>query len=98
MSNDEGQTDLHINMIQNYRTTLPTATALIHGSQMQVIFDTGASQSVIGTSLVDQYQIPYKKSNEKCKLGNDTSIDVFGITNTIEVIVFGSICKLRFLI
>jgi hypothetical protein len=52
-------------MIQTSKTSLPTATALIYGSQIQVIFDTGASQSVSALNLVEKYKIP----NEKCKLG-----------------------------
>ena len=98
IAGDDDDTSHSNNMIQNGRTNLPTATAIIHGSEMQVIFDTGASQSVMGLRLVERFNIPYQKTNEKCKLGNNESIEIIGITNTIEVIVFGSICKLKFLI
>ena len=93
IAGDDDDTSHSNNMIQNGRTNLPTATAIIHGSEMQVIFDTGASQSVMGLRLVERFNIPYQKTNEKCKLGNNESIEIIGITNTIEVIVFGSICK-----
>ena len=63
-------------MIQTSKTSLPTATALIYGSQTQVIFDKGASQSVIALNFVEKYKIPYQISNEKCKLGNILSIPI----------------------
>jgi hypothetical protein len=85
-------------MIQTSKTSLPTATALIYGSQTQVIFDTGASQSVIALNFVEKYKIPYQISNEKCKLGNNVTIPIIGITQSVEVIVYGTICKLKFLI
>ena len=49
---DEDDTSHANNMIQSGRKNLPTATAIIHGCEMQVIFDTGASQSVMGLRLV----------------------------------------------
>jgi hypothetical protein len=61
-----------------------------------VIFDTGASQSVIALNFVDRYKITYKISNIKRKLRNNVSIPVIGITHSN--IVFGTICKLKFLI
>jgi hypothetical protein len=63
-----------------------------------VIFDTGASQSVIALNFVDRYKITYKISNIKRKLRNNVSIPVIGITHSSGFIVFGTICKLKFLI
>ena len=83
-------------MLNNSHTALPIATAIIHGREMQAIFDSGATQSVIGLRLVQQNKIPFKPSKDKCKLGNNASVDILGITEAIEVIVFGTICKLKF--
>ena len=47
IAGDDDDIEQQIHMIQTSKTSLPTATALIHGSQTQVIFDRGASQSVI---------------------------------------------------
>jgi len=98
IAGDDDDIEQQIHMIQTSKTSLPTATALIYGSQTQVIFDTGASQSVIALNFVEKYKIPYQISNEKCKLGNNVTIPIIGITQSVEVIVYGTICKLKFLI
>ena len=85
-------------MLNNSHTALPIATAIIHGREMQAIFDSGATQSVIGLRHIQENKIPFKPSKDKCKLGNSASVDILGITEAIEVTVFGTIWKLKFLI
>ena len=77
---------------------LMNTTALINRIEMDVIFDSGATQSVIPFEIIKKHGIPYNKSNITCQLGDGESIEVIGITQKLEVIVHGSYAILEFII
>ena len=75
-----------------------TTKALINDNMVEVLFDTGAKQSVIAYDTVKKYNLPYSKSNETCYLGNGALDTIYGITEPLRVIIHGSICEMEFMI
>ena len=75
-----------------------TTTALINDNFVEVLFDTGAKQSVIAFETVKKYKIPYHKSDFTCSLGNGSIDTIYGITEPLRVIIHGSICEMDFII
>ena len=72
--------------------------ALINNQEIEVIFDTGATESVMPFEMVKRYNIPYKDTDIWCNMGSGHNIKVLGITEKLNVMVYGSHCILQFMI
>lgn len=79
-------------------TDFVTTTALIEDRNVNVLFDTGAKQSVIAYRDVKRYNFPYHHTNAVCSLGNGSTDTIMGVTDPLRVIICGSICELEFII
>ena len=77
---------------------LMCSTALINGIEVPILFDTGASQSVIPLEIVQQYKLPYYTSNITCNFGNNSKQENVPITNPLEVIIHDTVVQLEFLV
>ena len=77
---------------------LISTTVLINKIELEAIFDTGATQSVIPLEIVQKYKIPFNKSDITCHFGDGETRSIIGITEKLEVIVHGSYTTLEFLI
>ena len=87
---------VHIPITQNEDCL--KATALIDGGKIDVILDTGARMSVIPSSFVKQNKIKWHKKVTECVVGHGQTIASEGITESLDVIIFGSHTKIEFLI
>ena len=70
-------------------------TALINNIEAEIIIDCGAKQSVLPVSLVRRYKFPILKE-QNCILANG-SIDQCSETDNIDIVVHGTITRMKFL-
>ena len=83
---------IEINTIDSYQNeqTLITTQANINEINLPVIFDTAASHSILPQNVAIKYNIKYQKCETSCTLGDGSSVNVFGVTEELPVIVQGS--------
>ena len=96
-SNTSEKQNREITMVES-DDNLMCSTGTINGIEVPILFDTGASQSVIPLDIVQRYKLPHYNSNITCNFGNNSKQENVPITNPIEVVIFDTIVKLEFLV
>ena len=77
---------------------IPTILGRIEGNEVNIGFDTGASQSIMSNGLVERLNIKKLKSNVRMKLANNSIGSPIGETEPLDVGIETIKCPIIFLI
>lgn len=72
--------------------------AEVDGIEFEAVLDTGACQSVISKKIADEFEFKYHMIEQEIRVAGGGIIQEVGLTEPIEINVFGVACFIEFLV